>query len=143
MGTALSPVKCPKGKSGRALRIPANSSSNLKYCIINSMDEKIVDTIVRMCKESLSEYYGARLKGVILYGSVARGEALQSSDIDLLVLLSPPLDYFAELRQIVDLLYPIQLESEQLISAKPALASDYEMGSISLYRNARREGVVV
>jgi hypothetical protein len=42
----------------------------------------------------------------------------------------------------VDLLYLIQLESEQSISAKPALASDYEIGSISLYRNARREGVV-
>lgn len=40
-----------------------------------------------------------------------------ASDIDLLVLLSTPFDYFAELRQIVDLLYPIQLESEQLISA--------------------------
>lgn len=107
------------------------------------MDGKVADTIVRKCKEALSEYYGAKLKGVILYGSVARGEALQSSDIDLLVLLSPPLDYFAELRQIVDLLYPIQLESQQLISAKPALASDYELGSISLYRNARREGVVL
>ena len=43
----------------------------------------------------------------------------------------------------MDVLYPIQPESEQLISAKPALANDYEMGSISLYRNVRREGVVV
>jgi predicted nucleotidyltransferase len=80
---------------------------------------------------------------VILYGSIARGDAVAASDIDLLVLLSAPLDYFAELRKIVDLLYPIQLESEQLISAKPALASDYEVGSISLYRNAQREGVAV
>jgi predicted nucleotidyltransferase len=107
------------------------------------MDEKIVSSIAQKCKESLSRYYGSRLKGVILYGSVARGEASPASDIDLLILLSPPLDYFTELRQIVDLLYPIQLESEQLISAKPALASDYEVGSISLYRNARREGVAV
>jgi uncharacterized protein len=107
------------------------------------MEENSTNSIVQRCKETLSRYYGSRLQGVILYGSVARGEADQASDIDLLVLLSPPLDYFAELRQIVDLLYPIQLESEQLISAKPALASDYEVGSISLYRNARREGVAV
>lgn len=107
------------------------------------MDEKAINSIVQKCKKTLSTYYGSRLKGIIFYGSAARGDASPDSDIDLLVLLSAPLDYFAELRQIVDLLYPIQLESEQLISAKPALASEYEMGSISLYRNARREGVIV
>lgn len=107
------------------------------------MDQKTVRSIVQKYKEVLARYYGSCLKGVILYRSTARGEAGPASDIDLLVLLSPPLDYFAELRQIVDLLYPIQLESEQLISAKPTLASDYEVGSISLYRNARRDGVAV
>ncbi len=107
------------------------------------MEEKIVSQIVQKCKEVLSHYYGSRLKGLILYGSMARGEADLASDIDLLVLFSAPLDYFAELRQIVDILYPIQLESEQLISAKPALASDYEVGTLSLYRNARREGLAV
>jgi predicted nucleotidyltransferase len=110
------------------------------------MDELTIPSIVQKAKEILSRYYGARLRDVILYGSVARGDAEAGSDIDLLVLLSGPLDYFAELRKIVDLLYcqyPIQLESDRLISAKPALASDYESGSISLYRNAKREGVVV
>ena len=107
------------------------------------MEEKFVRPIVQKCKEVPSGYYGSRLKGVILYGSVARGADDLASDIDLLVLLSAPFDYFAELRQIVDILYPVQLESEQLISAKPALARDYEVGTLSLYRNARREGVAV
>ena len=49
--------------------------------------------------EALSRLYGSRLKGVILYGSMARGGASPGSDIDLLVLLSPPFDYFAEMRQ--------------------------------------------
>jgi len=99
--------------------------------------------IIQKCKEALSKQYGVRLKGVILYGSMARGEATTASDIDLLVLLEPPLDYFAELWNLIDVLYPIQLESEQLISAKPVLVNDFEMGSLSLYRNAKREGVVV
>jgi uncharacterized protein len=107
------------------------------------MNEQLIRSIVQKCKQVLLQHYGSRLKGVILYGSMARGDADADSDIDLLVLLTAPFDYFIELRQIVDLLYPIQLESEELISAKPALASDYEMGSISLYRNARREGVAV
>lgn len=102
-----------------------------------------IKQIVNKCKEALAKQYGKRLRGVILYGSMARGEATTDSDIDLLVLLDPPLDYFAELRKLVDVLYPIQLESEQLISAKPVSFNDFEVGSLSLYRNARREGVAV
>jgi len=66
-----------------------------------------------------------------------------TSDIDLLVLLNRPFDYFRELRRIVELLYPAQLESEQLISAKPALVDEFEQGVIQLYRNAKREGKLV
>jgi uncharacterized protein len=87
--------------------------------------------ILVKCKKTLAQTYGERLKGVILYGSMARKQASPTSDIDLLVLLAPPLDYFAELRRIVDVLYPLQLESNHLISAKPAPVDDYEAGSIS------------
>jgi predicted nucleotidyltransferase len=107
------------------------------------MVSKEIHPIVQKCKDRLIRHYGARLRGVILYGSTARGQATPSSDIDLLVLLSPPFDYFTELRQLVDELYPIQLESERLISAKPVSANDFESGSVSLYRNAQREGVKV
>jgi predicted nucleotidyltransferase len=102
-----------------------------------------VPTIVRKCRATLASHYGSQFKGLVLYGSVARKRASASSDIDLLVLLSQPFDYFRELRQIVDLLYPIQLESDRLISAKPAPVDEFENGSIQLYRNAKREGVLV
>ncbi len=65
------------------------------------------------------------------------------SDIDLLVLLSKPFDYFSELRQVIEVLYPVQLESEQLISAKPVSLDEFEQGSIQLYRNAKREGILI
>ena len=107
------------------------------------MDTLTVKEILQQCKFALEAYYGEELQGVLLYGSSARGEALSSSDIDLLVLLEPPFDFFAELRRIVDLLYPIQLESSRLISAKPASVKDYEAGSISLYRNVQAEGIAV
>ena len=110
-------------------------------CIIFPMS--VTNEIIQKCKEALVKQYGKRLKGVILYGSMARGDSAASSDIDLLVLLDQPLDYFAELRQLVDVLYPIQLESEQLISAKPVSIKEFELGTVSLYRNAQREGVAV
>jgi predicted nucleotidyltransferase len=74
---------------------------------------------------------------------VARDQASPASDIDLLVLLNQPFDYFDELRRIIELLYPIQLDSDQLISAKPAPMDEFERGSIQLYRNAKREGVLL
>ncbi len=102
-----------------------------------------VTEVLKKCKATLESYYGSRFKGLLLYGSMARNQASPTSDIDLLVLLSQPFDYFRELHQIIELLYPIQLESDQLISAKPAPQDDFEHGLIQLYRNAKREGVLV
>jgi len=106
------------------------------------MSMKTLD-IAQKCKNILVDYYGARFKGLILYGSLARNQASPGSDIDLLVLLNKPFDYFQELHRIIDLLYPIQLESDQLISAKPAAFDDYEQRAIQLYRNAKREGLAL
>ena len=99
--------------------------------------------VLQRCKVILENNYQSQFKGLILYGSVARNQASAASDIDLLVLLGQPIDYFKELRKIIDLLYPVQLESEQLISAKPVPVDEFEHGTIQLYRNAKREGVVV
>ncbi len=102
---------------------------------------KTVTDITQRCKKILAGHYGSRLKGLILYGSIAREQTSAGSDIDLLVLLSKPFNYFHELRQIVDLLYPVQLDSEQLISAKPAALDEFEQKASQLYRNVKREGL--
>jgi uncharacterized protein len=99
--------------------------------------------IPQACKSVIERHYGDQFMGLILFGSMARDDGDSASDIDLLVLLSEPFDYFRELRTLVDLLYPIQLESNRLISAKPAALADFERGALQLYRNAKREGVAV
>ena len=99
--------------------------------------------VVRKCRTALESHYGSRFKGLVLYGSMARNRANIVSDIDLLVLLSKPFDYFQELHRIIDLLYPVQLDTDQLISAKPAPLDEFENGSIQLYRNAKREGILL
>lgn len=102
-----------------------------------------ITEIVRKCRAILESHYGPQLKGMVLYGSMARDKGSVTSDIDLLILLSKPFDYFQELRRIIDMLYPVQLDSEQLISAKPAADDEFKAGSIQLYRNAKREGVLL
>jgi len=98
---------------------------------------------IQECKRILQAHYGARLKGVVLYGSVARGDADAESDIDLLVLLDPPFAFFEELRRIVSLVFSLQQESPRFISALPILAGEYDAGKVDLYRIAKREGVAI
>lgn len=90
----------------------------------------------------LQETYGDRLKGV-MYGSEARGEATEDSDIDLLVLLEGPLVWWKELRVIIHALYPIQLEVIRPISAKPVDIETYRAAEYPLYRNVMEEGVLL
>ncbi len=105
--------------------------------------DKSTNEIVQRCRTILEDHYGPRFKGLILYGSAARNQAGPDSDIDLLVLLGQPFNHLNELRQIIDLLYPVQLESDQLISAKPAPMDEFERGAVQLYRNAQKEGLPV
>ena len=99
-----------------------------------------MDSVIHRCERILKVHYGGRFRGLVLFGSSARGRSDDESDIDLLVLLEDPSDYFAELRKIVELLYPVQLESDRLISAKPVSIDEYNEGTIALYRIAKREG---
>ena len=102
-----------------------------------------VEALLTQVRARLQGHYGARLAGVVLYGSVARRTEDPESDVDLLVLLRGELDYFRELRTLVEVLYPIQLDAERLISALPAVLEEYRAGSLQLYRNAAREGLAV
>ena len=100
----------------------------------------IEDKTIQKCKNILKKHYGTQFKGLIMYGSIVRKQADVESDIDLLLLLSEPFDYFSELSQIIDLLYPIQLESERLLSVKAAAENEFNDGTLQLYRNIKREG---
>lgn len=94
-------------------------------------------------RRRLEEAHGARLRGIVLYGSEARGEAGPDSDIDLLVLLDGPVDYLKDYKVSHHALYPLTLEYGRPLSPKPVDAVEYETMWCPLYENAHREGVLV
>lgn len=89
----------------------------------------------------LEQAFGSRLKGVVLYGSHARGTANEMSDLDLLVVLQEPVHLGVDLETVVRALYPVQLRLEGPIHALPVSASAFERAEYDLYREAKRDGI--
>ena len=98
---------------------------------------------LQKCRALLQTLYAKRLKGLVLYGSCAQGTEGLESDIDLMVLLEGPVDLAQEIRQIWAVLYPIQLESDHLLSVMPVDVALYDQGEYALYRQAKAEGVAL
>lgn len=100
-----------------------------------------IGSLMTRIRSLLTNAYGARLKSVVLYGSVARGEEREDSDVDILVVLDRVDDYAGDLRRGIAATYPLARELGRRISAKPVPEEEYESKDCPLYRRAHREGV--
>ncbi|HAF12034.1 MAG TPA: hypothetical protein DCK98_18440 [Chloroflexi bacterium] len=104
-----------------------------------SSDEQLARRVAR----ELRELYGARLKQVVLFGSRARGDADPDSDMDLIVVLDPMDDRWAEHDRMDELLWRETLESGIVISAIPLSVSDLAEPKTMALMQARVEGRAV
>lgn len=80
---------------------------------------------------------------IILFGSKARGDDHEDSDIDLLLLMSRPISW-EEQKQVVHLLYPLQLEYEVLFGTIQISEDDWYHGVyqvMPLRTEVERDGV--
>jgi predicted nucleotidyltransferase len=102
-----------------------------------------VDEALKKIQSRLQATFPERLRGVLLYGSEARGGAREDSDLDLMVLLEGPLHLGKDLETIVESLYPVQLELDRVIHALPVTIEAFEAAEYGLYREAKRDGVLL
>ncbi len=92
-------------------------------------------------KKEIEKLYGDRLKQIILYGSHARGDFTEESDIDLLIVLEGKVVPGKEIDRMIDIITEINLKYGVLISVYPVSEKDYEEVNSPLLINVRREGV--
>lgn len=102
-----------------------------------------IDTITKEFKEKASQLYGSRLKDVVLYGSCARGQANENSDIDLAVVLTGNVSPGSEIDRMIDIITDINLDNGVLVSVYPVSDRDYDKLNSPLLINLRTEGIVV
>ncbi len=91
----------------------------------------------------IEKLYGDRLKDVVLYGSWARDEATNSSDIDLLVMLEGYVKPGREIDNMIDVITDINLKYGTLISVYPVSERNYLKVKSPLLINVRKNGISV
>ncbi len=99
--------------------------------------------LLKELKEGLNRLYGERLKGLYLYGSYARGDYKEGSDLDVLLVLDDFERAPIELTRTDDLVGDLSLTYEITISLMFMREKDWLTADKPLLRNVRVEGVPV
>jgi predicted nucleotidyltransferase len=103
-----------------------------------------IQSVITTLKSRLENWYKNRLDRIILYGSYARGDYDEDSDIDLLIVLKDKnLSRLQEINDLVALKYDLMMSNNILLSTKAITESDYTNKPNAIYHFIRREGIVL
>jgi predicted nucleotidyltransferase len=105
------------------------------------MNKDLIEILQRL-KISLQEIYGDRLVQTILFGSQARGEASNDSDIDILVVLKGNIDLGKEIKTTSNVIANLSLEYDRVISRLFVDESHFNFYNSPLFRNIHLEGII-
>jgi predicted nucleotidyltransferase len=111
------------------------TASGSDIALTDKRRQKAIEEFVRRATQE----YGDRIRGITLFGSVARGTAVEDSDIDLLVVIDE--EDFRLRRDLVGLSFDILLETGGDLSVKVLSDRDFQAHkSHSFLRNVLAEG---
>jgi predicted nucleotidyltransferase len=107
------------------------------------MNPEKLASILDELRSGLKEIFGEQLDSLRLYGSQARGDAKPDSDIDVLVVLKDPFDYFEMIEKTGQLASNLSLENDTVISLAFVQRNDFLNRRTPFLINARRESIVL
>ena len=110
-------------------------------CTKNQLNE-----ITQKVAQESKKIFGSRLNSVILFGSYARGDYDEDSDIDILILVDLPSDELAAYRTHIDSLCgKLLLEYGIVVSAIEKDTETYHRYAsvLPFYKNIEKDGVKI
>ena len=102
-----------------------------------------INLLLQELHQTLKVFYGDRLTNLILFGSHARRDATEDSDIDILIVLQDSVSPGDEILRISALKTDLNLKYDELISVTPISEIDYQTRSTPLLENICREGTIL
>lgn len=105
-----------------------------------------VSQIIYRFSQELRKILGDKLSKVIVYGSYARGDYNDRSDVDVMVLVKMSDEEIREIKNdVYDVAFDMQLSTGIEISPiiKNEEQYEYWVDTLPFYRNVREEGVVI
>jgi len=97
--------------------------------------------LMKELKEGLIRIYGDKLKAVYLYGSYARGDYRQGSDVDVMIVLNNYKSYGKEIDRTGKLTSNLSLEYGISISRVLMKEMQWKSSDTPLLRNIRMDGI--
>ena len=105
-----------------------------------------MQTLLARYVTEVQKIYGTHLKSVILYGSYARGDFTQESDVDIMVLVDLPsdkMDEYSDALAEVDYEYNVNYDIWMMPVVKNVEHFNHWVTAYPFYSNVQREGVVL
>jgi len=97
--------------------------------------------LMKELKDGLAKIYGDKLKAVYLYGSYARGDYRDGSDVDVMVLLKDYRNYWKEYLRASDYAGDISLKYDVVVSYILIKEIQWKQSDKPLVRNVQRDGI--
>ena len=109
------------------------------------MDKTIKDIklILDLVKEKLQGIYEERLNEIILYGSYARGDATEESDIDLIFLLEDMNSPVSESEKFSGEIHQLDFLYDMVVPIIPIEVDQYRTRRLPIIHNRKREGIPI
>ncbi|MEK6751873.1 MAG: nucleotidyltransferase domain-containing protein [Chloroflexota bacterium] len=100
-----------------------------------------IQKVLKQFKQALTRLYGDRVRSIYLFGSYARGDYEDGSDLDVLIVLDTFRFHNKEISRTADLVSDLSLQYLITVSPMFSRERDWISGKKPLLRNVKNEGI--